>query len=176
MKENRYSMNYMMMDEVQDWIQKDEHLSNLLNNIKSNSQSDEEIALATYYHVAELFHLPLTFSDIQEDSSEADEELDKELHSVFEELAYINYLAPNQNILDKVLLALYTVYKGSHLSIKEVAQKKYGSKEKTPKRYSIFFFGSDIDARISFDIQKEFNSWPDSGAVARIAFEVYAAK
>jgi len=175
MNKNSYNLNYMM-NEVQDWIQKDEHLSNLLNNIKSNSQSNEEIALAMYYQVADMFHLPLTFSDIQEDSSEADEELDKELHSVFEELAYINYMAPNQNILDKVLFALYIVYKESHLNIEEVALNKYRSKENVPKRYSIFFFGSNIDAHISFDISKEFNSWPDSGAVAMIAFEKYAVK
>lgn len=123
MKENCFNLNYTV-NEVQDWIQKDENLSNLLNTIKGNGQSEKETALAAYYKVAEMFHLSLTFSDIQEDSSEADEELDKELHSVFEELAYINYLAPDKNILDKVLLALYTVYKGSHLSIKEVAQKK----------------------------------------------------
>ncbi len=154
-----------MLDEAQDWIQKDENLSDLLIKIKGSSKTDEEAALTAYHQVAEMLQLPKTFSDITEDSYEADEEQDRELHSVFEELAIINYLEPNQNILDRVLVALYIVYMKAHIDYEQAALKYYGSKEKVPKPYFIFFFGRDVDAHISFDIPKEFNSWPESGAV-----------
>jgi len=100
-----------------------------------------------------------------EEEYEEYEKLDLEPHSVFQELAIINFLEPDGNILSNTLLALNVVFSKQYIDIEQAALKHYGSEVKIPRPYFVLVFGKDIDAGISFGIPEGLVRWMDSGAV-----------
>ena len=161
-----------LMQEAQKWVQGDEKLFKLLKRIEASTKTDEEAALAMYDQVSTMYHLPKTYEEITDQVYDEYEALDKEPHYVFEELAIINYLQPEETIKNNVLLALYTIFMKEHMDVEQAAIKHYGSKEKVPDRFFVFLFGKDIDAIISFTIPDGLERWTDSGAVAMWQFGV----
>lgn len=147
---------------VSDWIESDEKLSELMTFIDDNYKSVEKAALVAFYQVSDIYHLPKSQEEITEEIYAEHDELDLEPRSVFEELAIINYLLPDENLLDKVFQALYNVHHKQYTDIDRAAMKYYGSK-KIPKEYFVYYFGKDIDAKITFEIESG-RSWFDAGA------------
>ena len=147
---------------VSDWIKSNQELSDLMVNVCDNCKNVEEAALIAFYQVSDIYNLPKFPDEITEEIYAKHEELDLEPRSVFEELAIINYLMPDKGLRDRVLQALYNVHHRQYTNIDRAAAKYYGLK-KIPKEYFVYYFGKDIDAKITFEIENG-RSWFDAGA------------
>ena len=112
-----------------------------------------------------MYHIPKVYEDITEQVYEEYEKLDMEPRTVFQELAIIKYLLPKAPIRDNVLLAIYTVLHKEQADLIPAAKIHYGSVTKIPKPSFVYFFGKDIDARITFTIPPGMATWTESGAV-----------
>lgn len=150
--------------EIAGWIEKDQKLSDLLKSIKTKYPSQREQALAIFHQVPALLKLPKVDGDITEEIYDQYAELDIEPHTVFQELAVVNYLSPKLEITDRVLLACFLVNSKKSADIYAAAQMHFGYR-KVPTPLAVWFFGKDIDAIISFALPPGTKDWTKTGAV-----------
>lgn len=156
-------------EEVESWLQDHQDVLELLDKIKNECTTDEEIARALYYQGADLFQLRKTLAEETDDESDItdddDDDAGAERVSLFETLAILNFFNPGENIVDKVLIALYVSSSGQEMDKEQAALMHYGDEAAIPRPFFVFFFGKDIDARMSFDNPGGSHAWPDSGAI-----------
>ena len=160
-------------EEVESWLQDHQDLSKLIDKIRNKFSTDDEIARALYYEGADLFQLRKSLVEEESDNEagmadDDDDDTGSERVSLFETLATLNFFHPDENVVDKVLISLYIASSGQEMDKEQAALMHYGDEEAIPRPYFIFFFGKDIDARMSFDNPGGENAWPDSGAVGVI--------
>lgn len=146
----------MFDNPIEEWYKKDKRLSDLLVSIDEQNLSDEDAAKQAFYKVTELYKLPKFPEDV-------DTENDEESRSVFEEMAILKFMFPDDELKGIVMLAAYNTYTKEFVSIDEAASIHYNGYENIPKEYFVYYFGKDIDARIEFDIKGQ--SWIEAGAI-----------
>jgi hypothetical protein len=145
------------------WIENDKVLSSILSEIDEKGLSAAKSAYIAFSQVAEAYHLPQYPEDLNETIYREHEELNVEARSVFEELAILKYLSgPDDDIRGVTLNALYNVYNKLYLSVEEAALKYFGSYEKIPDTFMVYYFGDASNARIEFKIEQ--TNWTDSEA------------
>jgi hypothetical protein len=154
-----------MENPIIDWIERDEKLSNALQEIDDLEKSPLQSAKIGLYKISELYNLPKMPEDITDEMANEHEQLGiEEPHSVFEEMAIINFMASKEDdIRGLVLSALHNVYFKTYIDINDAAILHYGSEEKIPLSYQVYFLGSDINAIISFETEVG-KSWVEAGA------------
>ncbi len=148
----------MADNSIVEWYTQDKWLSDLLVSIDQKNLSDEEAAREAFYKVAEHYHLPKFPWDI-ENSNDGTEIL-----SVYEEIAIVKCIFPEDELKGIVMLALYNVYVNELIPIDEAAAIHYGDHDKIPDQYMVYFGGKDVDANLRFDIGDM--SWTDAEVVS----------
>ncbi len=147
------------MNPVEAWYYKDKKLLDILMDIDKKGLSEEESAREAFYLVSEMYGLPKFIGDVDyEDDWE-----DEEPRSVFEEIAMVRFLFPDDLPRGIVMLALHNVYSKVGIPFDEVATEYYGSHDDIPASYFVYFFGNDVDATLKLDIGEQ--SWIEAGAV-----------
>ena len=90
--------------------------------------------------------------------------MDLSQESVFEQMAIINYMSDeNDDKRAAVIQALYTVYFKEYHGLKYAAEIYFEGADKIPQKYVCYLFGTDIDARISFQLVKVTGRMPEQG-------------
>jgi hypothetical protein len=147
------------------WIEEDTKLSNALLDIDELGLSSIESAKIAFFKIAELYNLPKNPEDITEENyAEHEKDNLQEPRSVVEEMAIINFMASkDDDIKSLVLSALHNIYFKTYIDINEAAIIHFGTEKNIPNDYTVYFFGSDINAVISFII-KENKTWIEAGA------------
>lgn len=139
-----------------DWYSKDQWLCDFLVSIDQKKLSDEDAAKEAFYTIAEHYKLPKFPEDVDDGNG-------GEGRSVFEEMAIIKYMFPEDELKGAVMLALYNVYNNDYIPIDEAATLYYGDHDKIPKDYMVYYFGKDVDASVKFDIGNL--SWIEAGVM-----------
>lgn len=146
---------------VQNWINTDKTLFNLIAEIESTCKSFPEQAEMAFEKLSEIYNIPRMPSDIDEDDSNYDEELDEYTRSLFEEHALLKYLAgENEDPRSIVLSAAFQLLNGYRVDLFQVAEKEFG--KSIPEKCQIGIKGEGFNGEIVFP-QKETESWFDLG-------------
>lgn len=153
-----------MENVIADWFERDKDLQNIVLSIDSRTSDEYEAAKFAFDEAADYLGLPKQPEDVTEEMSEEHDKLGLDSpRSVFHELALINYLFPDEDIRGNVMLALFNIQHKSYVDYEEVAVVFFEEYENIPIEYTIYFFGSAIDAKISFDLPKG-TTWVEAGA------------
>lgn len=153
-----------MDNPVLEWLGKDKGVCEMLVRIDETNLSANESGSLAFHRISDYLLIPKTPSDINKQHFDEHAPLNLEPRSVIEELAILNYLAPEDDIRGKVLCAIHNMYFKAYTDWNEVTLKRYHYSTKTPESYSVYLFGNGIDARLQFDIEK--GSWVEAGALA----------
>lgn len=154
----------MNRNPVLEWLQKNNTLCEIINDIEAQSLTLEEKANLALVQISEKYQLPLEAGDVSEKSYEEHDALGIDPSSVHEQLAIAKYLWPEDDYRGLVLMALYIVRHKEYLHIDEAALKHFGQKDKIPNSYMVYFFGDVFDAELKFSLPDGCTNWTKSGA------------
>ena len=131
-----------MQNGFEKWITTDEDLNNILEDIESTNLPVAEQAEMAFHRLCEIYKLPKlpenleSFTEYYENKN-----IDiLDVKSVYEELAFIKYLEPEDDPRGLVMFAIYNV-KNNESIVSEVENKFFGNK--TPKEYWLGFKGQN---------------------------------
>ncbi len=148
------------------WLQSDQTLCNIINQIDAGGNSFEEQALASFHQLAEHYDLPKYPGTFTDKHYSFFEQLGiNEPRSVFEEATILKYLDPDDDPRGLVMVALYGVKNGLFTDINECAKKHFGP-NKIPKEYTVCLVGDGYAGQLHFLQAGE--SWFELGARSAI--------
>ena len=150
-----------MEEDIAIWANKPE-ITTILKEIEAMNISSEEAAKLAFDRIPVALNLPRLPEDIDEDEEVDYENPDIERRSVFDELAILSYLHPEENRMDLLIASLYNLSHQHHSDIYDAAVKFYGTEELVPAVYFVYFFGRGVDAKIDFEIKG--GNWVEAGA------------
>ncbi|KAF9659325.1 hypothetical protein HBA12_03500 [Tenacibaculum mesophilum] len=137
---------------VQKWIDTDKKLYDTLVAIQNEDDDKRKQAELVFLRVPKMYNLPV-FTEDNED--------DKFLSSVYEQLALLNYLEPEGDIRGRVLSSIFHVKEDYLVDMKLVYKKQFNN-EKPPANFSgIGYKGNGIDVLPVFVMEGQ--SWFDLG-------------
>ncbi len=140
---------------IVDWYKKDQKLCELLVAIDRQNLAEVEAACEAFYKVSELYNLPKFPEDVcKEDKLDGFGEECRNV-SVYEQLAIVKRVHPENALRASVILAMLYVYKKFYAEINEAASEYYGTSNKIPETYYACFFGKDVDVKLKFYIQNK---------------------
>ena len=115
------------MKTAQDWVNQDEILGSLLIEIESMTEKTIiEQAEFAFHRICELYDLPKMPEDLERYSEYYDENDIDEPRSVFEEVALIKFLEPNDDPRGIVLAATFNVKHNIGVDLKEIMKMSFG--------------------------------------------------
>ncbi len=132
---------------IENWYNNDKGLLDIILSIDAITTNQNDAALLAFNEIAEYLHLP------KQPENSIDERSDGsniQTRSVFEELALINFMFPEEDMRGNVLLAMYNLHHKNYIEYNEVAIINYLDYNSIPDEYFIFFLGDTIDAHIMF--------------------------
>ena len=142
---------------IQKWINTDKKLYDLIMEIESTKKSLPEQAELAFEKLSSLYNIPRMPSNID------DEEVDdsSEQRSLFEEHAYIKYLADeNDDPRGTILSAAFHLLNNYRVDLFQVAEKEFG--KSIPEKCKIGIIGEGFNGKVVFP-QKESKSWFELG-------------
>jgi hypothetical protein len=161
-----------MNNPLKEWLKNNEEIKTLVLQIEETTTLLEEAASKAFYQISDYLLLPKFPVEINENHFKAHSEFGIEPRSVMEELAILNYLAPEEDIRGRVLCAIHNVYFKRYTDWERVILKRYKAPIKLPESYMVYLFGKDVDANYKFDT--EADNWVSTGAIlaARVLFKL----
>jgi hypothetical protein len=136
---------------LSDWIESDPKLREIIERLTVSGKTIEEQAKSGFYEISEAYNVPKYPDDITDKDYEEYEKKGIEYPtSVFEEVGRIRYCHPNEDIRGIVLWAIYNSKTGYSFDINECARRHFGSEEKIPEEYLVYYTGKDIDSLLHF--------------------------
>jgi hypothetical protein len=142
--------NNMSDNPIIDWYTKDQRLCDLLVTIDQQKLSEKAAARKAFYEVADLYNLPKFPEDVQEDDRIDSFGEECKNVSVYEQLAIVKWMHPENTLRANVLLAALYVYKRFYSEIEEAAAEYYGTSDDIPKTCYACFYGKDVDVKVRF--------------------------
>ena len=144
---------------VQNWINTDSELSNLLVEIEQMTDDVFQQAEIAFHKVSEKYNVAKMPTDIDENYDDLEPEVYVDPSSVYEQLGYLKFLYPHDDIRSLVMLAIYFVKDDFVADIDEVLQIKYG--DNPPEYLGFGFKGINTNVELVFVTKNE--SWFDLG-------------
>lgn len=154
----------MQNNPLAEWIANDTKLLQVLQKIEAeNLDTKEKIAQRIFNDVGKFLKVPLQSDEITDDDYKGHEALNIEPNDVFSELAVINYIFSEEDIIGNTLQALYNVYHKDYFHLDNAAAIFFGDESNIPDEYPVYFFGDTIDARITFSLPNGL-TWTEARA------------
>lgn len=144
--------NGLTSNTITDWIKEDKGLEKIIQEIENKTDSFDEQAELAFHLVSEYFNVP-KFLNMEESE---DDEISS---SVYEQLAILKYLEPNEDLRGLVLTAIYFLQFGYRTSV-EFIFEKYPSINKD-EITGIGFKGEN--SKVELVLVKKGESWFDLG-------------
>lgn len=137
---------------VQNWIDTDKKLYDVLVEIQSSVKDEKEQAELAFYRISEIYQLPKMPEDNEEEL----------FHStVYEQLALLNFMEPQDNIKARVLTSLFFVKENYVVGMNFVYEKKFGNNE-PPSNFVGIGYKGDIPYVVPVFVMKG-QSWYELG-------------
>ena len=141
----------MTNNPIDEWYLSDNRLKNIIDTLSISGKSPFEQAKEAFYQISELYGLHKHPDEISEDDyKKYEEEGINNPRTVFEEVGIIRYLEPEDDPRGVVLFALYNIKNRVYMNIDICAERHFGSKQKIPKSYMIYYTGQDADSKLNF--------------------------
>ncbi|MGG8498137.1 hypothetical protein ACQY1Q_17180 [Tenacibaculum sp. TC6] len=137
---------------IEKWVYTDKKLYDTLLEIQEKGGSDLEQAESIFLRVPKMYNLPV-FPEDNED--------DKFVSSIYEQLALLNYLEVEDNIGGNVLSSIFFIKENYLVDMELVYYKKFGSKEPPANFLGIGYKRKGIDDLPIFVMKGE--DWVDLG-------------
>lgn len=151
-----------MENPVQLWIQSNEQLARLLEEIETSGLPESKQAELALDKLCEMLDLPKTPADLERYADYYQKHQIDEPRSVFEENALLNYLYPEEDPRGILLAAVYNVKHHLGVDLDEIAAKEFGAD--FPDGCLVGIKGNGIYGEVVFP-QKEGKSWVDLGCI-----------
>jgi len=143
-----------MVNQIQEWINKDDKLYNLIIEVQSANKTPAQQAEMAFNRICELYEIPKMPEDIISTKNNQESQLDT--RSLFEEHALLKFLSPeNEDPRGIVLSAAHNLLNNHHVSYYEVAKKEFND---IPEVCQIGVSGSDYNSKVVF-FQRETKNW-----------------
>ena len=147
---------------VDNWYNSDTKLKAIIDSISQQDKTALEQAADAFELVSNAYDLPKfpdSFTQELYDKYEA-EGVDFP-RSVFEEVGILRFLEPNDDPRGIVLCALYNTLHRTYTDRSICALRHFGSKQKIPKEYMIYYTGDNAESKLNFLATGE--SWAKPG-------------
>lgn len=154
----------MSDNSFEEWFNSDLKLKAIINEIDKSGKPFIDQAKEAFYRLSELYNLPKFPGDA------ANKIKGVRYHrTVFEEVGILRYLEPDDDPRGIVTSVVYNIKNQLYVDIKLCAERHFGSLDKIPDEYSIYYSGQDADSKLCF--LNDGESWDKEGVnfLARIA-------
>jgi hypothetical protein len=140
------------MDNVHKWLEIDKKLSNKLVEIQNSTNDKLKQAEMAFWEISEMYNLP----KLPGDNEEA-----KAYCTVYEQLAFLNFLEPDVDLRGHVLSAIFYVKNDFIIDINDVFQKQFGNSDSLKILTGIGYREFSVDVKPIFVMKDE--NWLDKG-------------
>jgi hypothetical protein len=156
---------------IVEWYTNDQKLCDLLVAIDQQNLTEHEAARKAFYEVSALYNLPKFPEDVSEDDKLDDfGEICKNV-SVYEQLAIVKWMHPENTFRANVLLSMLYVYKKFYPQIEEAASEFYGTFDDIPEACYACFYGKDADVQVKFYTKNKLPKTPPAKFVQLLRLE-----
>ena len=137
-----------MQNGFEKWITTDEDLNTILEKIEATNLPVTEQAEMAFHQLCEVYKLPKLPENLEHFTEYYENKnIDiLDVKSVYEELAFIKYLEPEDDPRGLVMFAIYNV-KNNESIVSEVENKFFGNK--VPKEYWLGFKGQNTKVELT---------------------------
>jgi len=152
----------MTTNPIELWYSTDKKLKEVIDRLSISGLSEYEQAKKAFYELSKIYNLHKYPDDITEkDFNRFEKKGIYNPRTIFEEIGILRFLEPNDDIRGIVLCAIYNVKNRNYTDIDFCALKYFGSEEKIPESYMVYYTGEDIDSKLNF--LKDGESWTKEG-------------